>query len=107
MKNNPTLQTPHSTLVLPPEWAEQEAVQLTWPHAGTDWAYMLPEITDTYINMAAEIAKRERLIIVAPDADAMDDVLDRIFELAPGGDIMVVECRKYCIKVIGISIVKC
>ena len=82
----------HSSFYLPPEWAEQEAVQLTWPHTGTDWAYMLPEITDTYINMAAEIAKRERLIIVAPDADTMDDVLDRIFELAPGGDIMVVEC---------------
>ena len=78
--------------VLPAEWAEQDCVQLTWPHAATDWAYMLPEITDVYIRMAVEIAKREKLLIVAPDANALDDVVEQICEEAPGCDIMVVEC---------------
>ena len=41
-------------------------VQLTWPHQGTDWAPMLGEITDTYLQMAREIAKREPLLIVVP-----------------------------------------
>ena len=39
-------------------------VQLTWPHAKTDWAPMLEEITKTYNEMAREISKREELLIV-------------------------------------------
>ena len=54
------------TLRLPAEWETQKAVQLTWPHADTDWASTLEDITQTYIDMAAEIAKRERLIVVTP-----------------------------------------
>ena len=57
---------------LPAEWEPQEGVQLTWPHAQTDWAPMLDEITNTYREMAREIAKRERLIIVAPANAARD-----------------------------------
>ena len=52
---------------LPAEWERQSMVQLTWPHAKTDWAYMLSEITKTYEEMAREIAKRETLFIVAPE----------------------------------------
>ena len=42
-------------------------VQLTWPHKDTDWAPILPEITAVYEEMAREIAKREPLLIVAPE----------------------------------------
>ena len=52
---------------LPAEWEPQSMVQLTWPHAKTDWAYMLSEITKTYEEMAREISKRETLFVVAPD----------------------------------------
>ena len=51
---------------LPAEWEPQWGVQLTWPHAQTDWAPILSEITTTYEEMAREIAKREHLLIVAP-----------------------------------------
>ena len=51
---------------MPAEWEPQSMVQLTWPHQGTDWAPMLGEITDTYLQMAREIAKREPLLIVVP-----------------------------------------
>lgn len=54
-------------MTLPPEWAEQSAVQLTWPHEDTDWNGCLPEIQATYIEMADAITRHERLIIVAPD----------------------------------------
>ena len=50
---------------LPAEWEPQWGVQLTWPHAGTDWAPMLDEITATYEEMAREISKREELLIVS------------------------------------------
>ena len=49
------------------EWEPQSMVQLTWPHKNTDWAPMLPEITAVYEEMAREIAKREPLLIVAPE----------------------------------------
>ena len=39
-------------------------MQLTWPHAKTDWAPMLEEITATYEEMAHEIRKREGLLVV-------------------------------------------
>ena len=39
-------------------------VQLTWPHAKTDWAPMLDEITQTYNEMASAISSREELLIV-------------------------------------------
>ena len=46
------------------EWERQSMVQLTWPHAGTDWAPMLDEITAVYEEMKREIEKRERVIVV-------------------------------------------
>ena len=52
---------------LPAEWEPQEGVQLTWPHAATDWAPILPEITATYEVMAREIARRERLLVIVPE----------------------------------------
>lgn len=67
---------------LPAEWEPQEGVQLTWPHAGTDWAPMLSEIIPVYQRMAHEIAKRERLIIVAPE----DAAYDRLRIICPTND---------------------
>ena len=49
---------------LPAEWEPQWGVQLTWPHAHTDWAPILNDIIETYHQMAREIAKRERLIVI-------------------------------------------
>ncbi len=49
------------------EWEPQSMVQLTWPHKDTDWAPILPKITAVYEEMAREIAKRESLLIVAPE----------------------------------------
>ncbi len=54
---------------LPAEWYPQSGVQLTWPHAGTDWAYMLDEVESCFIEIAREIAKRELLLIVSPEPD--------------------------------------
>ncbi|MDR0962008.1 MAG: agmatine deiminase family protein [Mediterranea sp.] len=61
------VRTPH----LPAEWAPQSGVQLTWPHDGTDWAYMLDEVQACFVNIAREIARRELLLIVTPDVEAV------------------------------------
>ena len=55
--------------IFPAEWAPQQFVQLTWPHADTDWAYMLEEVQECFKNIAREIAKRQQLLIVAPDVE--------------------------------------
>jgi agmatine/peptidylarginine deiminase len=55
--------------IFPAQWAPQQFVQLTWPHADTDWAYMLDEVQACFKNIAREIAQRQRLLIVAPDIE--------------------------------------
>lgn len=60
---------------LSPEWAPQSGVQLAWPHAATDWAYMLHEVTECYVRLAFEIATRTKLLIVAPEAEQVRSLL--------------------------------
>ena len=55
--------------LLPAEWAAQSGIQLTWPHAGTDWAYMLDEVQACFDVHAREIALREKLLIVTPEPE--------------------------------------
>ena len=63
---------------LPAEWEPQWGVQLTWPHAQTDWAPMLSEITATYEEMAREIAKREHLLVVAPTVPTVPEPVEGV-----------------------------
>lgn len=41
----------NKNFVLPAEWEPQQGIQLTWPHAQTDWKPYLDDITKTFINM--------------------------------------------------------
>lgn len=52
---------------LPAEWEPVDAVLLSWPHAGTDWAYMLDEVRRCFVDIARAIMRHARLIVVAPD----------------------------------------
>ena len=49
------------TYYLPAEWHKQSYIQLTWPHADTDWAYMLDEVEACFVRLATEIASRQPL----------------------------------------------
>lgn len=51
-------------IFFPAEWHEQRAVQLTWPKLDSDWNYIFDEVEKCFINIAAEIAVRQRLWIV-------------------------------------------
>ncbi|MDR3061153.1 MAG: agmatine deiminase family protein [Dysgonamonadaceae bacterium] len=59
----------------PAEWAPQSGVQLTWPHAGTDWKESLEEVTSCYVSIAKEIIKREKLLIVCRNKQEVIDAL--------------------------------
>lgn len=61
--------------LLPAEWFPQSAVQLTWPHTGTDWAPILKEVIPCFVSIAQEIMKREKLVVVCPDASDVKEQL--------------------------------
>ena len=72
------------------EWDCQDGILIAWPHAGTDWAYMLDEVTACYVQLTKAILQDddERLVIVAPDAD---DVHAAIGTYADWSRITIVE----------------
>lgn len=60
----------------PAEWHPQSGVQLTWPHANTDWADLLPEVDNCFVHIAFEILNHdERLLIVTPEPDRIQTLL--------------------------------
>ncbi|MDH4134779.1 MAG: agmatine deiminase family protein, partial [Gammaproteobacteria bacterium] len=50
-----------------PEWAPQSGVQLTWPHAGSDWAPILNEVEPVFVAIAAAVTRFEHLIVACHD----------------------------------------
>jgi agmatine/peptidylarginine deiminase len=62
-------------IVFPSEWHPQSAVQLTWPHEYTDWEPVLDKVTNTFIAIAQEISKRQKLLIVCHDAHEVRGML--------------------------------
>lgn len=75
---------------LPAEWAIQSGIQLTWPHAATDWAYILEEVQTCFISIAQEIALREKLLIVTPDPE---DVKRQISSVVNMENVRFLKCE--------------
>ena len=87
---NMTVQVEMRAPHLPAEWHTQSGIQLTWPHAGTDWAYMLTEVQECFINIAREIAERELLLIVTPEPEA---VREQIASSVNMDNVRFLECE--------------
>lgn len=68
----------HTTRRLPAEWEAQRAVLIAWPHADSDWNYMLPHAQSCYHNLAAAVIDHAQLIIVAPDVEAVRSQLSHL-----------------------------
>jgi agmatine/peptidylarginine deiminase len=64
-----------STLRFPAEWEKQDAILLSWPHAGTDWQPILREIIPTYVQLTKTILRHERLIILCTSIAEVEAVL--------------------------------
>ena len=56
-----------SQIFFPPEWAEQEFIQVTFPHADTDWADMLDEVQDCFCEIIRSILIFENVLVVCAD----------------------------------------
>ena len=58
-----------------PEWAEQDAVMLTWPHKNTDWAENLARVEPVYVALAKHITAVQQLVIVAHSEPVKEHVI--------------------------------
>ncbi len=56
-----------STLRFPAEWEPAEAVLIAWPHADTDWAYMLDDIRTTYGHIICAISQYAKVLVIGPE----------------------------------------
>ncbi|MEZ4965171.1 MAG: agmatine deiminase family protein [Saprospiraceae bacterium] len=53
----------------PAEWEPQSALQLTFPHEGTDWASCLEEVIPCFVAIAAAVSRFEKVLVVCQDTD--------------------------------------
>jgi agmatine/peptidylarginine deiminase len=51
-----------------PEWYPQDAIQIAWPHAGTDWERLLPEIEAFYYELVDTLSHQQQVVIAADPA---------------------------------------
>ena len=71
------MEQPKRQLFMPAEWHRLQMVQLTWPHEGTDWNYMLHEVEECYMELAKAISSRVQLLVVAPDTEKVRVTLEK------------------------------
>lgn len=55
--------TTNNPRYLPPEWAPQSAVMLTWPNESNTWFPSLAAVEESFVTITKEISHREKVII--------------------------------------------
>ncbi len=75
---------------VPAEWEPQSAVQLTWPHPGTDWADDLLAVERVFIQIAVEISQRQDLIIACTSKAHANSITNNV--IANNGDPAKINC---------------
>lgn len=78
---------------LPAEWEKQQFIQLTWPHADTDWAPYLEEIVHTMTEMADAITRYENLVIAAQNPSEVMMALEEKLSDEQLARVTIVECE--------------
>lgn len=78
--------------IFPAEWHRQSCVQLTWPHADTDWQPYLDEIQETFVQIAKAVAQYERLIIAARNTDDVRSLLEENLTAEEIQRVSIYEC---------------
>lgn len=68
----------NTQLGLCPEWEQQDAVQLTWPHVNSDWEYCIEDVRACFKEIARAILRFQSLIIVTPNPDQVKKELQDV-----------------------------
>ncbi|MDE5745677.1 MAG: agmatine deiminase family protein, partial [Paramuribaculum sp.] len=68
-----------NNLRFPAEWEKECAILLAMPHSGTDWNYMLDEVTECYVRLVKAFASKGIIsIIVSPDSRHTESLLSDV-----------------------------
>jgi len=51
----------------PAEWEKQSFLQLTFPHANSDWNYMLDEVSKCFVEIAKAASRFQDVLVVCDD----------------------------------------
>ena len=54
---------------LPAEWYPTDGILLSWPHKNTDWAYILDQIEQCYIDLVRAILPYAPILIIGPNVE--------------------------------------
>ncbi|MDE6268129.1 MAG: agmatine deiminase family protein [Muribaculaceae bacterium] len=75
---------------LPAEWESQEAILIAFPHERTDWAYMLEDARNCFVNIISAIVNEAGLtaVVVTPEPDEVRKRLSRL----DSSRIIIAEC---------------
>ncbi len=74
------------------EWHPVSGVQLTFPHSRTDWNYMLEEVVECYVQLALEISRRTKLLVVTPNVEETKNILEQHLPLDALQNIVYFSC---------------
>jgi len=67
---------------LPPEWAEQSGVMVTWPHDRGDWGDNVASVAQTLSEMVAAIVRHEPCLVVCRDMEHRQRVEQMLADIA-------------------------
>ena len=67
---------------LPPEWAEQSGIMVTWPHDRGDWGDNIASVEKTLVEMVAAIVRHEACLVVCRDADHLQRIKQMLASVA-------------------------
>lgn len=68
-----------SWITMPAEWDSRfDAVMIAWPHRDTDWADMLDEIEECYLNLTEALLKAgQKVVVITPSPGELAPKLSR------------------------------
>ncbi len=79
-----------SSFRLPAEWEKQSFLQFTFPHANSDWAYLLDEATTCFVEIITAAARYQPVLVVCDDANRVRSFFvnakNILFTEAPSND---------------------
>lgn len=59
----------NQTKRLPAEWEKQSFLQLTFPHAKSDWNYLLDEVTGCFVDIILAAARFQDVLVVCDNVE--------------------------------------
>ncbi|MEL6834253.1 MAG: agmatine deiminase family protein [Bacteroidota bacterium] len=73
---------------LPAEWEPQSMVQFTFPHAESDWADSLAEVTSCFVRCIETVSRFQKVLVVADERERVAKLLAHL----PEDRITIVAC---------------